>query len=189
MRLKQPISASVALATLLLGLAAGQADAQVVLDRNATIDYRIDQGIHVVDGPSPPTRVTIAAPADIEEDLLVFGSSVVDVLGGRIDEYLEARDASTVNIRGGTVEDDVIARDTSFVEITGGLLLDYVIATGASVVNVRGGSVWGVEARGDAVVSLSGGTLRAWPQEVGLLAGESGTIIVRGTGFNYPYGT
>jgi hypothetical protein len=40
-------------------------------------------------------------------------------------------------------------------------------------------------ATGSAMVHSKTAT---WPQEKGLIAGESGAIIIRGTGFNYPYG-
>jgi hypothetical protein len=181
------IAAAAVLASHFLG-AVAPVSALTVIDQNATIDYRVEDGLSIVDGLLPRTMVQIIDPAEIEEDLMIFGSSIVDVLGGRIDEYLHAHNTSIVNIRGGIVEDDVIVDGSSRAEMTGGILLDYVIAAGSSVVSIGGGSLWGIEARGDADVFLTGGSIRAWPQERGLIASESGTIFVLGTDFNYPYG-
>jgi len=186
---KVPHAASFLVFGLLLGFATSQAGAQLVFDHNATIDYAVgEQDVHVVNGSNPPTTVTVVAPGDLEQNLLVFGSSIVNLLSGRVDEHFEVRDTGTINIRGGSVEDKVTAYDSSAIEITGGTLLDYVVARGFGQVNIHGGSLWGVEAQGDSNVFLSGGTIHAWPQETGLIAGETATIFVAGTDFNYPYG-
>src|SRR5688572_9235275 len=181
--------ASLFLSALLLGMLVSHLRAQLIFDRDTTISSRIEQPIHVIDGPTSPTTLTIIDPADLESTVTLFGSSTVNMLGGRIDEDFEARGNSILNIRGGTMEEDIFGFDNSTIDVTGGQLLDYLFATGSSRANVRGGSIWGLEARGDADIFLTGGNIRAFPQEQALIAGEGGTIFIAGTGFNLPYGT
>ena len=181
------LTKSCSLAILLLGPIVCPSNAQVVFDHNATIAGRYESDVHIVDGANPPTVVQIMEPAYFERSLLVEDSSIVHLLGGHVEEGLIAHDASIVDIRGGTIRNGVFAGDRAILQIAGGNFVDedeFVTADDFSVVNIHGGTLWALEARGDAVAFLSGGTLQAR-----LTAEESGTIFIRGTGFNYPYGS
>ena len=179
------------LTAVLLSCNPAQAVAGLVIDHNTTIDYRIDGiDVEVVDGASPPTTVQIVEGGYIEENVLAYGSSIVQMYGGEIHDGLDVFDAGTIDITGGSVGDILRAHDSGIVSFTDGRFHDYVIADDFSTVSLAGGELWGVKAFGHSHVLVSGGT--GWAEleqvESGLLANETGTIYIRGTGFNYPYG-
>jgi hypothetical protein len=45
-----------------------------------------------------------------------------------------------------------------------------------------------VNATGNATVTVTGGELRAWPQEYGLFVDDAATIVIQGSNFNFPAG-
>lgn len=173
---------------LAVSVGVGQAKAELLIDYDTTIDYTVDGDVRVIEGADPPTIVQIVDPAYLREQLLIYDGSIVQMSGGAVHECVHTYDASTLDISGGSLAEDVWCHDTSTVNISGGELSDYVVGEGASNVSILGGSIWGVAARGNSLVDISGGSMRAWPQEYGLLADDSSTILLRGTGFNYPYG-
>ena len=107
-------------AVVIGALSAGQVRAgTLVLDTDTTVDFRVNGSVQVVDGVDPPTVVNILAPADIEDDIVAYGSSIVNVLGGSNDRYLLAYDSSVVYWRGGRLDNGVKAYDTSTIHVYG----------------------------------------------------------------------
>jgi hypothetical protein len=140
----------VGIAVLLLLMAlVVPASARIVIDSDTTIDYEVNERIDIIDGASPPTTVEVREPANIEHDVHIFDSSVLNVRGGRIDTSssgpaLWATDQSTVNIYGGQID----------AEYSG------ILAGGSATVNVFGGDIFEISVSGGATVEVSGGDVR-----------------------------
>src|SRR5687768_15707406 len=74
---------------LLIWSADSAAHADVILNQDSTVNYQIaGEQLQIVDGPSPPTHVTILEPAEIEQSVLVFGSSIVQMNGGTVGGFI-----------------------------------------------------------------------------------------------------
>jgi len=134
--------------------------APVVLDRDATIDssdaYRRSR-VHVVDGPTGTTEVSIVDGAKVGY-LSAQGSSVVEQTGGLVN-LLEAAGDSRVTQSGG-LAGTFRAMDGSHAEISGGTIRDRLEASGQSTVAVSGGSIAaGVTLSGQSSVTLTGGSV------------------------------
>ncbi|RIK77419.1 MAG: hypothetical protein DCC68_17295 [Planctomycetota bacterium] len=176
---------------VLLSMAAS-AMAQLVLDSDTILDGAIDDGqVHIVRGanPTPPTVVTVLEPADIDTDILVFDDSVLNVLGGRVASF-QAHGTSNVNFSGGVLTTDATAFGQSQVNVVGGELIDFVRVRDQSSLAVSGGSIWGVQTFDDASVQILGGQFTdALPAvQNSLDARGNSTILIFGSGFNYPAG-
>jgi hypothetical protein len=94
--------------------------ADVILNQDSTVNYQIaGEQLQIVDGPAPPTHVTILEPAEIEQSVLVFGSSIVQMNGGTVGGFI-TDGTSSVNITGGTIQNEIDAQGSSTVTIAGG---------------------------------------------------------------------
>jgi len=91
-------------AVTVLAFSAAQLKAEVVIDYDTTIDYRIDDDVRIIEGtnPHPPTTVEIVEPGGIGYFLTIYDSSIVNMSGGGI-FYMWAHDSSVVDISGGTL--------------------------------------------------------------------------------------
>src|SRR5688572_27540506 len=106
---------------------------QLIIDHDTTLDSIVDAQVRIVDGPNGPTTVEVLNGADIPA-INVYGNSVLNVRGGRVQDDLAALDNATVNIFGGAVgafQEDVWAVDSSVINIYGGVLGDDIIASNA----------------------------------------------------------
>lgn len=187
------IAVVVVVVVLALSLwAAAPARAQLVFDSDAILDGAIGAGpVHVIRGtnPAPPTVVTVVEPADIDGDVLVFDDSVLNVLGGRIASF-EAHGTSNVNFAGGLLATGATAFGQSQVNVVGGELGDYVRVRDQANLTIGGGTTWGVAAFDEAFVQILGGQFTdALPAvQNSLDARGNSTILIFGSGFNYPAG-
>ncbi len=170
-----------ALSPLVLGLlSAREAEGEVIIDSDTTIDYVIPDMVSIVEGPDPPTVVQIVSPARIG-DVRVYDSSVLTLSDGSIADFqdfsgaLRAHDSSTVNIEGGSVE-ILQAWDFSTVNFSDGHLDGKFEAYDFSTLNVSGGeNDWHLVAYDSSVVHLSGGDI-----DNDLYAYDSSTIHIYG---------
>ncbi|MEE8451214.1 MAG: PEP-CTERM sorting domain-containing protein [Thermoguttaceae bacterium] len=180
----------------------------VVIDYDTTIDYTINGPVEITEGsnPNPPTTVEIVEPADLQDGISVYDSSIVNIRGGTIhsDEDMglstaddstvniydgiltsevdmEIGGSSTLNIYGGTVEDEVQAADFATVNIYGGYV-DDLDGADSSLLNIFGGEVHTPNVSGLSVLNVFGGNIDS------LLALDSGRVYLYGIDFNYPYG-
>lgn len=162
---------------------------EILIDESVTIDGQYNEtGLRIVAGANPPTVVRFVDPAYVEQSVYVEDASEFHLEGGEAHDSLYTYDESRAFITGGHIGDTVHIGDQSTLLVTGGTLSDYIYGAGQGRVDILGGSVWGVRAAGGSVVSIQGGNFTAQEQELGLLAGEASTILLYGTGFNYPKG-
>ena len=152
------------------------------LDHSTSIDSRIYGDLHALDGPpgSPPTIVELTEPAYVEGWVEVFGSSTLNITGGRtyrdviawdsshlniisgdeivLDDSILARDSSTLTISGGSFE-DAAAFDTATLDFLGGTASEDVTGHGSSTVNILSGIIGDdVDAFDTATLNFLGGT-------------------------------
>lgn len=171
------------------------AEAQNIIDFNTTIDYHVDElDVSVITGmnPNPPTVVHIVDPADLDEDLLVFDSSIVYISGGDVCENAAFYDTSKVYMSGGSISDNIHLYDRSQFFISGTTNeLDVLRTHDRSRITMTGGGAGNLIAGDESLIRISGGDLndnRGFPGEITLLAENAATIVVRGSEFNYPRG-
>ena len=153
------------------------------LDHDTSIDSRIHGDLHALDGPpgSSPTIVEMTESAYVEGWVEVFGSSTLNITGGRTYRDVIAWDSSHLNIISGdeiVQDDDIVARDSSTLTISGGSFdgasafdtatLDFLGGTagedvtghGSSIVNILGGIIGDdVVAYDSCVMNVSGGNM------------------------------
>jgi hypothetical protein len=186
------------LAAAVLAVAHAHGKAQSIIDFNATVDYHVDEtNLQVFAGtnPNPPTVVHIVEPADIDEDLLVFDSSIVYMSGGRVNENAAFHDTSRIYLSGGSISDNIHLYDRSHLFISGvsGVTneLDVLRTHDRARITMTGGGAGNLRAGDEGLIRISGGDLNnnpSFPGEITLLAEGAGTIVVRGSEFNYPLG-
>ncbi len=175
---------------------------------NASQVGRVD----VVDGVNAPTVLEIT-PGDPpyfvgDSTIRVYDTSVVNLVAGLYDSFLQGYDSSTVNFYGTlycrttVIASDsatlnfldtvmygssaVQAYDSSVINVSGGEV-STSYAYGSATVNVGDGRVAGLHARDTSSVNIRGGlvgTLTGY----GLSAANSSTMHIFGIEFNYPPG-
>lgn len=165
---------TVCMAGLCISLLCGglhRAQAEIVYDFGGrrTVDFEItDSLVKIKDSIAGlPTTVELVGP-------------------GRINGYVRVYGNSTFNLAGGRVFADVTAHNNSHVNISAGSICDpHLTGYDNSSLSISGGSIHG--------------KLSVWDSSSGVITGGSigdvldvhnhSVLTVRGTGFNYPYGT
>ena len=193
----------IGLAVVLFGV--GQTQAELVIDYDTTIDYRIDEDVSIIAATSAnqPTIVSFAEGAELHGVLTIHDDGTAYISGGSFSNEILASESSTVHVSGGVFDlpdddddDDPTIRfgtahisggvfTVDILRISGGNISGGVFAVddyfGARNVSISGG----VFVTDDFLVShadISGGSFAA----VSDLQMASTTIY--GTGFNYGYG-
>lgn len=126
--------------------------------------------------------------------LFISGGSVPKVWAG---------ENSQVTISGGLIANELVVSASSQVIISGGTI-SKIKTTDSTHIFVSGGYIGnGIEASGGAKVTISGGEVRSYTQAAGysqvtisgglitsttLYASDISSIVIRGFGFNYPFG-
>jgi hypothetical protein len=163
----------------------------VTIESDTILDGPTADGpIEIIRGANPaPTVVTILDPADIDTDIVVLDDSALTIVGGQLQSF-RAHAISQVTIVGGQITAASTATDSSQVAIVGGEMNDFYHALGASQTTITGGLLWGVQASDAAFVQIVGGQFSDLLPAVqnALEVSGGGTILIHGTGFNYPAG-
>jgi hypothetical protein len=157
---------SIVLSIVVLCLGASSAEAGLLNDGGIhNVDSYVFPDIGVRDGPgATPTTLNLLLGSEIEKDVRVYDTSIVNFYDGLINGDLRANDCSVANIFGGEI---------------GGKLLSYDY----SIANVYGGEMDGLVTRNYSVANVYGGLIGE-----GLISRGNSVANVYGTGFNYPYG-
>jgi hypothetical protein len=163
----------------------------VTIETDTILDGATADGpIEIIRGANPtPTVVTVLDPADIDTDIVVLDDSTLTIVGGQLQSF-RAQAISQVTVVGGQITAASTATDSSQVAIVGGEMLDFYRAQGASQTTITGGLLWGVQASDAAFVQIVGGQFTDLLPAVqnSLEVSGGGTILIHGTGFNYPAG-
>jgi hypothetical protein len=143
-------------------LAHYEAAVGATIDSDTTIDANNSfpgERVEVIDGLNPPTVVSIVEGGEVGTDLVVRGSSIVNVFGGIVGEDVSLFDAAHLTLHEGALEDDVLATDSAKLIVLGGRILESVIASGGSRVSVFDeATMEDVRASGFSTVEIFGGT-------------------------------
>ncbi len=151
----------------------------------------VDESIIVVDGANPPTDVTIVDGAQIGDalggesvriGLEAFGKSRITMVRGGIsgDEHsVLLHDESSFRMLDGGIDRGIEARDQSHVVVEGG---DWNEVRGfdSSSIRINGprdGNSFSVRTYGESHALVEG-------DEIGLIAAESSTVVVKGGEFH-----
>ncbi len=146
------------------------------------------------------TTVVLANGAQVGTDtvivddtsVVVFGSSLVEINGGMIENDAHTYDIAALNMFGGEIGDDILAFDDSIVNVFGGLVGDDVEASDNSFVTLWGGAFnEDIEAFDIASILIFGGMFAAdglGRLDRGLAAFDDSTITLFGSDF-YVNGT
>ncbi len=153
------------------------------LEHSTSIDSRVYGDLYALDGPpgSPPTVVEMTETAYVDGWVEVFGSSTLNITGGRTfrdviawdsshlniisgdgivrDDSIIARDSSTLTISGGSFE-DASAFDTATLNFLGGTAGEDITGLGSSTVNILGGIIGDdLVAYDSCLMNISGGNM------------------------------
>ena len=184
-------SALLAVALACTLIACSRPASAVTIESDTILDGSTADGpIEIIRGANPaPTVVTVLDPAEINTDIIVFDDSTLTIVGGQVQSF-RAQAISQVTVVGGQITAASTATDSSQVAIVGGEMNDFYQALGASQTTITGGLLWGIQASDAAFVQIVGGQFTDLLPAVQntLEVSGGGTILIHGTGFNYPAG-
>ena len=132
------------LTMVLLAMAAGQAQAGLVLDDGLihTINTAIDGNLEVYDGSTPPppdvTTANLVTGASVGVHVAVGGSSEVNMSGGSVGQSVYALDSAKVDVSGGTIGGNIFIWTEGQVTLRGGLLGGALVGTGNGIFTIHG---------------------------------------------------